>query len=74
VRALVAKTAGLHAGTPATAVMLVDVPKLVTAYYTEVPTPVVPAQPVAFSTSGPRGPMMRLRAVVSMCDAAQEGP
>jgi phosphoglucomutase len=35
--------------------MLVNVPKLVTAYYTEVPEPSVPAQRVAFGTSGHRG-------------------
>lgn len=36
--------------------MLVDVPKLVTAYYTQVPDPSVPEQRVAFGTSGHRGP------------------
>ena len=35
--------------------MLVDVPKLVTAYYSEIPDPSVPAQRVAFGTSGHRG-------------------
>jgi phosphoglucomutase len=35
--------------------MLVNVPKLVTAYYTEEPDPSVPAQRVAFGTSGHRG-------------------
>ncbi|HZA23940.1 MAG TPA: hypothetical protein VFA32_15285 [Dehalococcoidia bacterium] len=35
--------------------MLVDVPKLVTAYYTQVPDPVVREQRVAFGTSGHRG-------------------
>ena len=35
--------------------MLVDVPKLITAYYTDVPDPSVPAQRVAFGTSGHRG-------------------
>jgi phosphoglucomutase len=35
--------------------MLVKVPKLVTAYYTEVPEPSVPAQRVTFGTSGHRG-------------------
>ncbi|MEO8717450.1 MAG: phosphoglucomutase (alpha-D-glucose-1,6-bisphosphate-dependent) [Burkholderiales bacterium] len=43
------------AGKPATAAMLVDVPQLVTAYYTGVPEPSVPAQRVAFGTSGHRG-------------------
>jgi phosphoglucomutase len=35
--------------------MLVDVPRLITAYYTEVPDPSVPEQRVAFGTSGHRG-------------------
>ena len=35
--------------------MLVDVPRLITAYYTEVPDSTVPAQRVAFGTSGHRG-------------------
>jgi phosphoglucomutase len=43
------------AGKLAEPVMLVNVPKLVTAYYTEVPDPSVPAQRVVFGTSGHRG-------------------
>jgi len=43
------------AGKPAKPAMLVNVPKLITAYYTEVPDPSVPAQRVAFGTSGHRG-------------------
>ena len=43
------------AGKPAEPAMLVNVPKLITAYYTEVPDPAVPAQRVAFGTSGHRG-------------------
>ena len=35
--------------------MLVNVPKLVTAYYTETPDPSVPGQRVSFGTSGHRG-------------------
>ena len=35
--------------------MLVNVPRLITAYYTEAPDPAVPAQRVAFGTSGHRG-------------------
>jgi phosphoglucomutase len=35
--------------------VLVDVPRLVTAYYSERPDPSVPAQRVAFGTSGHRG-------------------
>jgi phosphoglucomutase len=43
------------AGKPAEASMLVNVPRLVTAYYTETPDPSVPEQRVAFGTSGHRG-------------------
>jgi phosphoglucomutase len=43
------------AGKPPAPGTLVDVPKLVTAYYTDVPDPSVPAQRVAFGTSGHRG-------------------
>ena len=43
------------AGKPAPPSSLVNVAKLVTAYYTEVPDPSVPAQRVAFGTSGHRG-------------------
>jgi phosphoglucomutase len=43
------------AGKPAEASMLVNVPRLVTAYYTEVPDPSVAEQRVAFGTSGHRG-------------------
>jgi phosphoglucomutase len=43
------------AGKPATPDLLVDLPRLVTAYYTDVPDPSVPAQRVAFGTSGHRG-------------------
>jgi phosphoglucomutase len=43
------------AGKSAQPSMLVNVPKLVTAYYTEVPDPAVPEQRVAFGTSGHRG-------------------
>lgn len=44
-----------YAGKPAKASMLVNVPRLVTTYYSEVPDPSVPAQRVAFGTSGHRG-------------------
>jgi phosphoglucomutase len=44
-----------RAGKPAEALELVNVPKLVTAYYTEEPDPSAPAQRVAFGTSGHRG-------------------
>jgi phosphoglucomutase len=43
------------AGHPAGASNLVDVPKLITAYYTERPDPGVATQRVAFGTSGHRG-------------------
>jgi len=43
------------AGKPAEPGKLVNVPRLVTAYYTEAPDPSVPAQRVAFGTSGHRG-------------------
>ena len=43
------------AGQLATPAMLVDVPKLITAYYTNAPDASVPAQRVAFGTSGHRG-------------------
>src|SRR5512142_1290149 len=43
------------AGKPAEPGKLVNVPRLVTAYYTEAPDPSVPEQRVAFGTSGHRG-------------------
>jgi phosphoglucomutase len=43
------------AGKPAEASMLVNIPRLVTAYYTKVPDPSVQEQRVAFGTSGHRG-------------------
>jgi phosphoglucomutase len=43
------------AGLPATSVPLVDVDRLVAAYYEERPDPAIPAQRVAFGTSGHRG-------------------
>jgi len=43
------------AGKPAPESILVNVPRLVAAYYTETPDPSVPAQRVAFGTSGHRG-------------------
>jgi len=44
-----------YAGKPAEASRLVNIPRLVTAYYSESPDPAVPAQRVAFGTSGHRG-------------------
>jgi phosphoglucomutase len=43
------------AGKPAPSSMLLNVPKLVTAYYAEQPDPSVAAERVAFGTSGHRG-------------------
>ena len=43
------------AGHTAPVAMLLDVSKLVTAYYSELPDPGVPAERVAFGTSGHRG-------------------
>ncbi len=44
-----------RAGQPAAPSDLVDVPRLVTAYYSEHPDPLVPEQRVSFGTSGHRG-------------------
>jgi len=44
-----------NVGKPAQASMLVNVPRLITAYYTGRPDPAVRAQRVAFGTSGHRG-------------------
>lgn len=43
------------AGKPASRSMLVNVPRLVTAYYAQIPDPSVAAQRVSFGTSGHRG-------------------
>ena len=43
------------AGKPADPASLVNVPKLITAYYTQIPDSSVPAQRVSFGTSGHRG-------------------
>src|SRR5262245_24690512 len=43
------------AGKPADLSLLVNVPRLVTAYYTGRPDPSAPAQRVVFGTSGHRG-------------------
>src|SRR3954467_6046497 len=44
-----------RAGTPARPEDLVDVPRLITAYYALHPDPAEPGQRVAFGTSGHRG-------------------
>jgi phosphoglucomutase len=43
------------AGKPAPRSSLVDIPKLVSAYYSNIPDPAEPSQRVAFGTSGHRG-------------------
>ncbi|HUI62180.1 MAG TPA: phosphoglucomutase, alpha-D-glucose phosphate-specific, partial [Steroidobacteraceae bacterium] len=43
------------AGKPAPASLLVNVPRLITAYFTEVPDPALAEQRVSFGTSGHRG-------------------
>jgi phosphoglucomutase len=43
------------AGKPAESSLLINVPRIVTAYYTRQPDPSVPAQRVVFGTSGHRG-------------------
>ncbi|WP_431974455.1 phosphoglucomutase (alpha-D-glucose-1,6-bisphosphate-dependent) [Micromonospora haikouensis] len=48
-----------RAGQPAEPTDLVDVPRLVTAYYAEHPDPDDPAQQVSFGTSGHRGSSLR---------------
>ena len=49
-----------QAGKPAAPSMLANIPRLVTAYYTERPDPSVPEQRVAFGTSGHRGSSLKL--------------
>src|ERR1700732_1135150 len=48
------------AGKLAEASSLVNVPRLVTAYFAEMPDPSVPEQRVAFGTSGHRGSSLKL--------------
>lgn len=43
------------AGKPADPSLLVNIPRLITAYYTEQPDPTIPDQRVVFGTSGHRG-------------------
>ena len=52
-------TVHARAGQPAEVDDLVDVPRLVAAYYVEHPDPADPAQRVAFGTSGHRGSSLR---------------
>jgi len=48
-------TVSIRAGKPAESYPLVNVPRLITAYYTQLPDPSLPEQLVAFGTSGHRG-------------------
>ena len=56
---IVAKAPHPLAGKPAAASLLVDAPRLVTAYFSTTPDPAVAAQRVAFGTSGHRGSAFR---------------
>jgi phosphoglucomutase len=53
-----AMTKSVSPGKPATQAMLVDVAKLITAYYSNVPDPAITRQRVLFGTSGHRGSSM----------------
>ncbi len=53
------KKASPLAGKPAESSMLVNVPRLIAAYYTENPDPFVPEQRVLFGTSGHRGSALK---------------
>ncbi|MCT2277453.1 phosphoglucomutase, partial [Micromonospora chalcea] len=69
-----------RAGQPAQPDDLVDVPRLVTAYYAEHPDPDDPAQQVSFGTSGHRGSSLRhafnsdhiLAVTQALCDYRRE--
>ncbi|MET7879559.1 phosphoglucomutase (alpha-D-glucose-1,6-bisphosphate-dependent) [Micromonospora profundi] len=69
-----------RAGQPAQPADLVDVPRLVTAYYAEHPDPADPAQQVSFGTSGHRGSSLRnafnsdhiLAVTQALCDYRRE--
>ncbi|RGC67425.1 Phosphoglucomutase [Micromonospora sp. MW-13] len=69
-----------RAGQPAEPADLVDVPRLVTAYYAEHPDPDDPAQQVSFGTSGHRGSSLRnafnsdhiLAVTQALCDHRRE--
>lgn len=50
-----AETINALAGKPVPASLLVNVPRLVSAYFAQVPDPSIPSQRVAFGTSGHRG-------------------
>ena len=48
-----------YAGKPAEPWMLVNLPKLISAYYTNIPDPSIPEQKIAFGTSGHRGSSLK---------------
>jgi hypothetical protein len=56
----VAEKTNALAGEPPPLSMLVNVPRLVTAYYAEQPDPSIAAQRVAFGTSGHRGSAFKI--------------
>jgi phosphoglucomutase len=62
-----------RAGKPAKPDMLVNIPRLVTSYYADIPDPSVPAQRVAFGTSGHRGSSLdksfNERRILAICPA-----
>jgi len=57
---MVAMSVDPRAGKPATPDMLVNVPRLITAYYAEKPDVAEPTQKVAFGTSGHRGSSLQV--------------
>ena len=64
------------AGKPAPHELLVNVPKLISAYYTQVPNPDDPSQAVSFGTSGHRGSSLKNTFneahVLAICQAIAE--
>ena len=52
-------TVDVRAGQPADPATLVDVERLLSAYYDDVPDPSIPGQRIAFGTSGHRGSSLR---------------
>ena len=64
------------AGKPAPREMLVNVPRLISAYYTQTPDPDDPTQRVAFGTSGHRGTSLNNtfneRHILAICQAIAE--
>jgi phosphoglucomutase len=52
-------TTDVRAGQPADPTILVDIDRLLAAYYEQAPDPAVPAERIAFGTSGHRGSSLR---------------